>query len=146
LRIIGAGAHSICVKRIILLVILSFAMTCAAMPSQTRAKEAAVRNGTGVSAKGDAAIEAAIKAKLAKSKIGADHFQVRVQGGVAIWEGRTDVVQHKGVATRMAKAAGARAVVNNIEIGEAAREKAGANLAKGRRRVQVKRGDPRSSK
>src|ERR1700746_3985520 len=92
----------------------------------------------------DAQIEAANKAKLAKSKIGADKFQFRVQGGVATIEGRTDVIQHKGAATRMAKTAGAIAVVNHIQISDAAKQRAAANLAKGRRRAQVKRGDARS--
>jgi hypothetical protein len=87
----------------------------------------------------DAAIEAAIRARFAKSKINADQFQVRVQGGVATIEGRTDVVQRKGVATRLAKPGGATAVNNRIQISEAARQKAAANLAKGRRRAQVKR-------
>ena len=93
----------------------------------------------------DAQIEAAIRARLAKSpKLGPEKFQVHVQGGVATIEGKTDVVQHKGTATRMAKAAGALAVNNHIQISDAAREKAAANLETGRRRVQVKRGDDRS--
>ncbi len=92
----------------------------------------------------DAAIEAAIRARLAKSKIAADKFQVRVQGGVATLEGRTDVIQHKGVATRLAKSAGAVAVNNHIQTSDAARQKAAANLATGRRRAQIKRGDARS--
>jgi len=93
----------------------------------------------------DAQVEAAIRARLAKSqKISQDHFQVHVQGGVATIEGKTDVVQHKGSATRMAKAAGAVAVNNHIQISEAAKEKAAANLETGRRRAQVKRGDSRS--
>jgi len=92
----------------------------------------------------DAAIEAAIRAKLAKSKIGEDKFQVHVQGGVATIEGRTSVIQHKGVATRLAKTGGAAAVNNRIQIDDAARAKAAANLEQGRRRVQVKRGDDRS--
>jgi hypothetical protein len=92
----------------------------------------------------DVEIEKAIKAKLAKSKIGADKFQFHVQGGVATIEGRTDVIQHKGAATRMAKAAGAVAVANHIQISDAAKQRAEANLAKGRRRAQIKRGDARS--
>jgi osmotically-inducible protein OsmY len=98
----------------------------------------------GTSAQEDKAIEAAIRAKLEKSKIGKDGFKVHVQGGVATWEGNTDVLQHKGAATRMAKAAGAKAVVNNIKVGDAAKNKAGDNLDNGRRRAQVKRGDTRS--
>jgi BON domain len=92
----------------------------------------------------DAQIESAIRAKLAKSKIGADKFQFHVQGGVATIEGRTDVIQHKGAATRMAKTAGAVAVVNHIQISDAAKQRAQANLAKGRRRAQIKRGDARN--
>jgi hypothetical protein len=92
----------------------------------------------------DVRLEAAIRAKFAKSKIDADKFQVHVQGGVATIEGRTDVVQHKGVATRLAKTGGAVAVNNHIQISDAAKEKAAANLEKGRRRVQIKRGDART--
>ena len=95
------------------------------------------------SAQEDKAVEAAIRAKLAKSKIGKDGFTVRVQGGVAYWEGTTDVVQHKGSATRMAKTAGARRVVNNIKISDPAKQKATDNLEEGRRRAQVKRSEPR---
>jgi hypothetical protein len=92
----------------------------------------------------DTAIEAAIRAKFAKSKISEDKFQVRVQGGVATIEGRTDVIQHKGVATRLAKTGGALAVNNHIQTSDAAKQKAAANLEKGRRRAQIKRGDARS--
>ena len=92
----------------------------------------------------DAQIEQTIKAKLAKSKIGLDHFKIRVQGGVAYWEGNTNVIQHKGAATRMARTAGARNVINNIQISDAARQKARENLDGGRRRAQVKRGESRS--
>ena len=71
--------------------------------------------------------------KLAKSKIKKDGFTVREQGGIAYWDGTASVIQHKGSATRMAKAAGARAVVNNIKISDAARQKATQNLDQGRR-------------
>jgi BON domain len=92
----------------------------------------------------DSFIEATIRAKFAKSKINAEKFQVHVQGGVATIEGHTDVVQHKGVATRMAKTGGAVAVNNHIQVSDAAKQKAAANLENGRRRAQVKRGDSRS--
>jgi hypothetical protein len=95
-------------------------------------------------AQSDAVIEAAIRAKFAKSKINEDKFQVHVQGGVATVEGRTSVIQHKGVATRLSKTGGAAAVNNRIQIDEAARAKAAGNLEQGRRRVQIKRGDDRS--
>jgi len=94
----------------------------------------------------DAQLEKAILERFARSKIAANHFTVRVQGGVATLEGRTDVLQHKGVATRLAKAAGARQVVNRIEVSEQARQKAASHLTQGRRRAQIKRGEtnPRS--
>uniref|UniRef100_Q02AM7 BON domain-containing protein n=1 Tax=Solibacter usitatus (strain Ellin6076) TaxID=234267 RepID=Q02AM7_SOLUE len=92
----------------------------------------------------DAQLEAAIRAKFAKSKIHEDKFTVRVQGGVAHIEGKTDVIQHKGVATRMARTAGAVMVDNRVQISQAAKDKAAGNLEQGRRRVQVKRGDTRS--
>lgn len=94
----------------------------------------------------DPDLEKAIRARFAASKISTNHFEVHVQGGVATLEGQTNVVQHKGTATRLAKAAGAVKVVNRIRISQAAREKAAANLAKGRRRAQIKRGEARSSR
>jgi hypothetical protein len=93
----------------------------------------------------DAVIEATIRAKFAKSKINADKFTVHVQGGVATIEGKTGVIQHKGTATRLAKTGGALAVNNHIQISDAAKQKAADNLAQGRRRVQVTRGEPRSN-
>jgi hypothetical protein len=89
----------------------------------------------------DAALESAIRQRLAKSKAAGDKFTVRVQGGVATIDGKTDVVQRKGSATRMAKSAGAKQVVNRIEVSDAARQKASATLTTGRRRAQVKRSD-----
>jgi len=76
----------------------------------------------------DASIEQNIKARFAKSKIAADGFTVRVQRGAAILEGTTNVIQRKGAATRLAKLGGAASVDNRIRIGEAARQKAAANL------------------
>ena len=87
----------------------------------------------------DTQIEQSIRQRFAASKIARNGFRARVQGGVATLEGRTDIVQHKGTATRLAKAAGATRVVNRIEVSPAAREQAAKNLAKGRRRAQVKR-------
>lgn len=89
----------------------------------------------------DAQIEKDIRERFAASKIAADKFEVHVQGGRATITGNTDVLQHKGTATRMARAAGATDVVNKVEPTEEAREKAAANLTKGRRRAQVKRSE-----
>lgn len=87
---------------------------------------------TGRGGLSDAEIERTIRAKLAKSKINADGFTVKVQGGIATFEGKTNVVQHKGVATRMAKTAGATAVVNHIQVSDAAKKKLADQLTKGK--------------
>lgn len=113
-----------------------FVAIAAAAPAERAARPKTVAD--------DARIEAAIRARFAASKIAANNFTVRVQGGVATIEGRTDVIQHKGTATRLAKRAGATRVVNKIEISQAARDRASNNLAKGRRRAQVKRGEART--
>jgi osmotically-inducible protein OsmY len=126
--------------RTVLAVMLATAAWCssatAGAPAPARPKPFNVRS--------DAEIEKDIRARLAKSKISRDKFQVHVQGGIATLEGTTDVIQHKGVATRLAKSGGASAVANKIQISEAAREKAAKNLETGRRRAQIKRGEPRS--
>ena len=89
----------------------------------------------------DAEMEKAIRARFAASKISTHHFQVHVQGGVATIEGQSDVLQHKGVATRLAKSAGAVKVVNRVAVSQAAKDKASKNLASGRRRAQIKRSE-----
>ena len=59
-----------------------------------------------------------------------EHFTVTVHNGVAFLEGKTNVIQHKGVATRLAKSGGAVAVKNNIQVSDAAKAmKAAARLA-----------------
>ncbi len=87
----------------------------------------------------DAEIERAMKAKLAKSKLSSDHFTFTVVKGVATIEGKTSVIQHKGVMTRIAKASGATAVRNNILISDAAKVKSMAPLAKIRTNLPVPR-------
>lgn len=96
------------------------------------------------SAQTDVQIEKAIRQRFADSKIAEDKFEVHVQGGRATLTGKTNVLQHKGVATRLARAEGATEIINDIEASEEAKQKAAANLTKGRRRAQVKRGDARS--
>lgn len=117
----------------------------AAKPASTTKKAAvstaSAHGSANRSAPSDGQIEKDIRERFAASKIAADKFEVHVQGGRATITGNTDVLQHKGTATRMARAAGATDVVNKIAPSEAAREKAAANLTKGRRRAQVKRGD-----
>ena len=122
--------------RIILLLLLALS----SLTAQTKSKAPPPQ---GAAASQDLQIEAEIRARLAKSKIGQDGFTVRVQGGVAYWDGATTVIQHKGAATRMAKSAGAQKVVNNIKIGDDAKQKAAGNLEQGRRRAQIKRSESR---
>jgi hypothetical protein len=124
------------VLKTILLLVLALSSGAA----QTKAKAPPPQ---GTAASQDVQMESAIRTRLAKSVIGKDGFTVRVQGGVAYWDGTTNVVQHKGAATRMAKSAGAKKVVNNIKVGDDAKQKAAGNLEEGRRRAQVKRSDPR---
>lgn len=123
------------------------ALLNAATPARPRTAATHARSSaTGNTPLSDRELEAAIRARFARSKIAANGFQVRVQGGVATLEGRTNVIQHKGTATRLARAAGARQVVNRIELSEAARQRAAANLAQGRRRAQLKRSEARSER
>jgi hypothetical protein len=82
----------------------------------------------------DGVVEAAIRAKFAKSKINEEHFKVSVRNGVAVLEGKTAVPQRKGAATRLAKTGGAREVVNKIEVSEAARKQMADRLQKARDR------------
>lgn len=85
----------------------------------------------------DAEIERDLRQRLGRSKLSANKFEVKVQGGVAYISGNTNVVQHKGIATRMAKAAGAREVKNKIQVSEAARNKALATMNKNRKAAVV---------
>ncbi len=116
----------------ILLLLLALMGAFAAGP-ETKKKTA-----TAVAAIPDAELEKDIRARLARSKLASNNLQVTVRGGVATIEGQVKVVQHKGVATRMAKNAGAKQVVNRIKIDEAARQKAASQLRNGRP-VTVKR-------
>ena len=86
-------------------------------------------------------MEKKIRARFARSKISANNFQVHVQGGIATITGRTEVLQRKGTATRLARSAGAVQVINRVEVSEAAKQRASANLASGGRRAQVKRSE-----
>lgn len=118
------------------------AMVLAAATVTSQHKSAAAPRAQ--AAMSDAALEKAVQAKLNAGKISKDHFRVHVQGGVATLEGNTDVLQHKGTATRLAKNAGATKVVNHIVVSQAAKDKAASNLEQGRRRAQVKRSDTTS--
>jgi hypothetical protein len=99
-------------------------------PAQAGTTTARASNVGRVATPTDAQIDATIRTKLAKSKIGKDGFRFKVARGVVTWEGNTSVIQHKGAATRMAKTAGAVQVVNNIQISADAKAKAAAHLKK----------------
>jgi hypothetical protein len=126
------------------LAVLAVALVWSAAQAATPAPASHARTGGAPSAATDRKLEAAIGARFAQSKISVNHFTVHVQGGVATIEGHTEVIQHKGTATRLAKLAGAREVVNKIELSDAAKDRAAANLSQGRRRAQVTRSEPRS--
>ena len=133
---------------ILILILVALSLTAVAQTRPAVAKSDATHQRPAPTmrpAASDADIEKTIRAKFAKSKISADKFTVHVQGGVATIEGHSDVVQHKGTATRLAHTGGAVKVVNKIQLSQAAKDKANQNLDKGRRRAQVKRGDARSS-
>jgi hypothetical protein len=112
-------------------------------PAPAHAAAQTVKTPVKQAAQSDAQIEATIRAKFARSKINVEKFTVHVQGGVATIEGKTNVIQRKGTATRLAKTGGAVAVNNHILISDAAKQKAADNL-EGIRHAQVKRGDARS--
>jgi len=131
-------------KTIVVLLTLSVAVAVAQTPQKKAAAAPASGGGTtaasapAATSASDAQIQAAIQARFSKSKISRNNFQVSVRGGVATLTGNTDVVQHKGTATRLAKSGGARGVSNQIRITEAARKKASEQL-EGARRAVVKR-------
>ena len=115
-------------------------------PAARPVSPAVKKNSPGHSASSDVELEKNIRARFARSKISTNNFQVRVQGGVATITGRTGVLQHKGTATRLARNAGAVKVINQVEVSEAAKQRASANLASGGRRAQVTRSDVPSRK
>ena len=130
-------------RTIIVLLSCLLTLLAASNPPATRSKGEHTR----VPAKGtapainDIDLERNIRARFSKSKIAKNNFTVRAQGGVVTLEGKTDVIQHKGTATRIARTAGARDVRNKIQVSDEAKQRAAGNLDKGRRRAQVKRSD-----
>lgn len=85
----------------------------------------------------DAALEAEIAARLARAVIGQDGFTFSVQTGTVYWQGSTTVAQHKGAATRMARSAGAREVINRIEVVSASPAPSSDDSPQALRRAQV---------
>jgi osmotically-inducible protein OsmY len=101
---------------LLLLPVLAGTLLFPASASTPPPKTAPAVTRAAVPSVNDAQLEATIRTKLAKSKIGKDGFRFHVQRGVVTWEGTTAVGQHKGAATRMARTSGAVQVVNNIKV------------------------------
>lgn len=64
----------------------------------------------------DALIASRLKSKMARSRLKSDGLQYRVEGGTVEWSGTVKIPQRKGAATRMAKSAGAKRVLNRIVV------------------------------
>jgi hypothetical protein len=86
----------------------------------------------------DVEIARTFREKLSKSKLKSEGIQIKVEKGIATITGRTEVLQHKGTATRMAKSSGATQVHNDMIVGEAARKAAGERLAAARNKAFTK--------
>jgi hypothetical protein len=114
-------------QRLFALLLLPFCYVTLCMPASAATSSRSTTTNR-VAPRTDSQIDATIRTKLAKSKIGKDGFHFHVQHGVVTWEGTTNVVQHKGSATRMARAAGATQVVNNIQISDSAKAKSAGYL------------------
>lgn len=85
----------------------------------------------------DAEIASVFRAKLAKSKLVGDGIEIKVERGVATLRGKTEILQHKGTATRMAKSSGATEVRNQIVISDAAKKAAVERLASARQKAST---------
>jgi len=120
---------------------LAFLLAASICWTQTNTRPSSstpTKTGQEAKTSSDLTIQKAIQERFAKSKIAVNKFQVRVEGGIATIGGATDVIQHKGTATRLARNAGAKAVVNNVKISDAAKKKAADRLT-GVRSASVKR-------
>jgi osmotically-inducible protein OsmY len=106
---------------------LAVALQPAEAPKKTEARAAARPPWK------DTELRKAVEARLARSAIASDHFKVTVTDGVVHITGTTNVMQHKGVATRLAHSVGAKDVRNEIEVSKAARRKAAEQLTRGRK-------------
>lgn len=80
----------------------------------------------------DAHLEECIRARLEQSNIDAEALDVRVSRGVATLHGYARTTQSKAAATRIARKAGARQVVNRIQVSEAAKSRSGQRMGRGR--------------
>ena len=118
-------------RKAVTLFVAAMLLAAGSVPAQAQSAQAKPQSKAAPKWK-DAELKKAVEERLARSAIAVDHFKVEVSDGVVILTGKTDIIQHKGVATRLARAVGAREVRNEIEVSEAARQKAAARLAKAR--------------
>lgn len=116
---------------------LAAALQPAEAPKKTQTKTHTSQERTTPQWK-DTELRKAVEARFARSAIAADHFKVEATDGVVHITGATDVMQHKGVATRLARSVGAKEVRNDVEVSQAAREKAAAQLTRGRKAAAAK--------
>ena len=105
-----------------------FTARAATPPGNARTASAGTRKEVGQAPRSDSVIEQNFRRRISKSKLNAEHFSISVRQGIAVLEGSTNVLQHKGVATRLARSAGAVGVRNNIQVSREARIKAAGNL------------------
>ncbi len=115
--------------------ILLALMLCCLWPSEDALASTPQAKTAPAPAIPDEALQQKIQDKFSKAKAGGGKFQVKVRGGTAYLTGRADVAQHKGSATRMAKSAGAKRVVNNIVVTEAAKQKMARDSSQARPRA-----------
>ncbi len=106
------------------------------LPGQTQ-ESAPVSSANRPELTAEKALADAIRRRFEASKISSNNFTVRVIRKKAIIEGSTDIIQHKGVATRLARLAGAESVDNRIEISKRARDKANRRRRESARHVRV---------
>ena len=114
-------------RRVLTLAVMALSLSAALQPAEAPTKSQSKSVATPHWK--DADLKKVIEQRFARSAIAADKFKVDVNDGVAHITGKTEVIQHKGVATRLAKSMGARSVKNDIEVSAAAREKAAQQLA-----------------
>lgn len=108
-------------------IVLALLLVCVA--GRAGAQNEAAAPASGASRNGaDTALEQAIRKRFAASRISANGFTVTVSNGIATLRGETAVAQHKGVATRLARLAGAKEVVNQITITEAGKQRLRTSL------------------
>jgi osmotically-inducible protein OsmY len=103
-------------KTLLLLLLPLLALTAVVTPISAATPPSKAVSAPSRGSVSDEQLEATIKTKLSKSKIGKDGFHFKVQRGVVTWEGTTNIGQHKGAATRMARSSGAAQVINNIKV------------------------------